>query len=258
MYHVVALLVGDHLEGQLVVVAEEEGPLAVGRDVGRLPHDLDDRVPVLLADRHEHPGHQREVERHVAFVAVAEVRQDVGGPLVRLGQEHPVLVVLVHLLAELLEDGVALGQVLAVGPLALDQVGDGVEPHPVDAHVEPEPHDLEDRAEDPGVVEVQVGLVVEEAVPVILLGDRVPGPVRGLGVGEDDPDVLVLLGRVAPDVIVPISESSRVENSSEISASQRSPRREDWTWARIAAELFWRIASAAGPVTTAIGTWYFS
>ena len=207
--HVVALLVGHHLERQLVVVPEEERPLAVGRDVGRLPHDLDDRVPVLLADRHEHPRHQGEVERHVTFIPVAEIRQDIGGPLVGLGEEHPVGVVLVHLLAELLEDRVALGQVLAVRPLALDQVGDRVEPHPVDSHVEPEPHDLEDRAEHPGVVEVEVGLMVEEPVPVILLGDGIPRPVRRLTVGEDDPRAFILLRRVAPDVIVPLGRADR-------------------------------------------------
>ena len=37
-------------------------------------------------------------------------------------------------------------------------------------------------AEHLGVVEVQVGLVREEAVPVVLAGDRVVGPVRLLRV----------------------------------------------------------------------------
>ena len=48
LVHVVALFVGDHLERQLVVVAQEESPLAVLGDVGRLAHDLDDRMPVFL------------------------------------------------------------------------------------------------------------------------------------------------------------------------------------------------------------------
>ena len=41
--HVVALLVGDHLERQLVVVAQEQAPLAVVGDRGRLVEDLVDR-----------------------------------------------------------------------------------------------------------------------------------------------------------------------------------------------------------------------
>ena len=44
----------------------------------------------------------------------------------------------------------------------------------------------------------------EEAVPVVLLADRVEGPVGGLGVDEDDPGVLVLLVVVGPDVVVAV------------------------------------------------------
>ena len=46
------------------------------------------RLPVLQPHRHEHPRHQREVERHVELVAVAEVGADVLGPHVRLGEQH--------------------------------------------------------------------------------------------------------------------------------------------------------------------------
>ena len=88
--HVVALLVGHHLERQLVVVAQEQRPLGVLRDRRRLLEDVDDREAVLHPDRHEHPRHDREVEGHVAFVAVAEVRDRVLRPLVRLGEQHPV------------------------------------------------------------------------------------------------------------------------------------------------------------------------
>ncbi len=59
------------------------------------------------------------------------------------------------------------------------------------------------------VVEVEVGLVAEEAVPVVLLRHRVPGPVRGLGVGEDDARALVLLVGVAPDVVVALLRARR-------------------------------------------------
>ena len=121
--HVVAFLVGDHLERQLVVVAQEQAPLAVVRDVGRLGEDLVDRVGLLAAHGHEHARHDREVEGHVALVAVAEVLDDVGRPLVGLGQQHAVRVVGVDLGAHPLEVGVRLGQVLAVGALALVQVG---------------------------------------------------------------------------------------------------------------------------------------
>ena len=171
---VIALAVGHHFERQLVMVAQEHRPLAVLRDLRRLAHDVGDRVTVLGRHRHVDARHQREVERHVAFVAGAEILQHVLRPLVGLGQQHAVVVAAVELVAQPAQDLVRFRQVLVVGALALDQVGHGVEPHAVDPEVEPVPHDVGDRAEHPRVVEIEVGLVRVEAVPV----DRPapPGP----------------------------------------------------------------------------------
>ena len=166
------------------MVAQEDRPLAVVGDLRGLADDVGDRVPVGLRQRHVHPRHQREVEAHVALVALAEVGAGVLGPLVGLGEQHAVGVVPVELGADRLQDVVGLGQVLVVGSLALDEVGDGVEPQAVDAHVEPHPHDLEHFLEHAGVVEVEVGLVGVEAVPVEGVGDRVPGPVRDFSVSR--------------------------------------------------------------------------
>ena len=95
-----------------------------------------------------------------------------------------------------------LGQVFAVGPLALDQVGDGIDAEAVDPAVEPERHDVEHLFLDRGIIEIEVGLMAVEPVPEVLAGDRVPGPVGGLGVSEDDPCSLIHLVGVAPDVVV--------------------------------------------------------
>ena len=120
--HVVALLVGDHLERQLVVVAQEEAPLAVVGDRRRPLEDLVDRRRVLAAERHEHARHDGEMEGHVALVAVAEVVDDVLRPLVRLGEQDAVRVVRVDLGAQPLQERVRLGEVLAVRAVALEQV----------------------------------------------------------------------------------------------------------------------------------------
>ena len=184
--HERAFAIGHHLERQLVVVAQEDRPLTVRRNLRRLAHDVVERIAVLFGDRHEHARHQREVERHLAFVAVAEVRADVFGPLVRLGEQQPVGKLRIEDRAQALEHGVRLGQVLVGRAFALAQIRHGVEPHAVDAHREPEAHHVGDRVEHRRMIEVQVGLVAEEAVPVVLAGDRIPGPVRRLGVGEDD------------------------------------------------------------------------
>src|SRR5207244_12148621 len=82
------------------------------------------------------------------------------------------------------------------------KIVDGVEPETVDAGIEPALHYLEQRADDAWIVEIEVRLVREEAVPVELAGFRIPGPVRLLGVGEDDPRALVFLVSVAPDIPV--------------------------------------------------------
>ena len=138
------------------------------------------------------------------LVAVSEVGDRVLGPLVRLGEQHAVGVVVVDMLAQLAQEPVSLGQVLAVGALALVQVRHGVEAHAVDAHVEPEVAGLEERLFDPRVVEVQVRLVRVEAVPVVGSGNVVPRPVRHLEVLEDDAGVLIALVGLAPDVEVAI------------------------------------------------------
>jgi hypothetical protein len=138
--HVVALLVGDHLERQLVVVAQEERPLAVLGDRRRLLQDVDDRKAVLHAQRHEHPRHQREVERHVALVAVAEVGDRVLRPLVRLGEEHAVLNWRRRAPAARFRKRASRAGSRSRA-LALEQVRHGVEPQAVDAQLEPEVED---------------------------------------------------------------------------------------------------------------------
>ena len=198
--HVVALVVGDHFKGELVVVAEEETPLAVVGERGGLGDDVGDGKAIFLTEGHVDAGHEGEVEGHVALVAIAEVGADVGGPLVGFGEDEAVGVALVDGGADFFDSGVGFGEAFAAGSVALVEIGDGVHAHAVYAEVEPEAHGFEDFFEDGGIVEVEVGLVGEEAVPVEGLGGVVPGPVGGLGVFEDDGDIFVALVGGGPDV----------------------------------------------------------
>ncbi len=207
--HVIALFVGDHLQGELVVVAQEERPLAVGRDGRRLREDVHDRQPVLHVNGHEDARHDGEMEIHVALVAVAVIAGGVFGPLVGFGEQQSVLEARVDVRAQLLEEGVRLRQVLAVGPVALEEIRHRVEAEPVDAQPEPEVHHAQHGLVHRRVVEVQVRLVGEEAVPVVLLGDGVPRPVRGLEILEDDARVAVAVGRIAPHVEVALERAGR-------------------------------------------------
>ena len=63
--HVVPFFLGHHLERELVVVSQKDSPLARVRNRRRPLDDLDDGLAVLQPERHEHPRHQWEVERHV-------------------------------------------------------------------------------------------------------------------------------------------------------------------------------------------------
>ena len=184
------------------MVAQEDGPLAALDDGRGLGQDLGDRVALLPPHRHEHARHQREVEAEVALVAVAEVVGHVARPAVRLGQEDPPGVVGVDLLADALDEGVRLGQVLARRTVTLVEVGHRIEPEAVEAEVEPEPNEVDHGVGDLGVLVVEVRLMVVEAVPVVLLAGVVPGPVGPLDVGEDHSGVGPLLVVVVPHVPV--------------------------------------------------------
>ena len=139
-----------------------------------------------------------------AGVGVAEILHHIGGPLVRLCQQHPAGEFVVDHLAAVFEEGVRLRKVLAVGALAFKQIGHRVQPKSVDAEIEPEPQHVDHRFLDGRIVVVEVGLVGEEPVPVELLAHRIEGPVRLLGVDEDDPGVAVALTGVAPHEIVAV------------------------------------------------------
>ncbi len=140
----------------------------------------------------------------LGLVVRAVVGGDVGRPLVRLGQDDRAGELLVDHPAQVAQVGVRLREVLAVGALLLEEVGHGVEPEAVDAEPQPEACDVLHRVPDLRVLEVEVRLVAEEAVPEVLAADRVEGPVGRLRVHEDDAGVLVAGGVVAPHVEVPV------------------------------------------------------
>ena len=142
------------------------------------------------------------MKAHVAFVAVAEVLDDVLGPLVGLGQQHLARVKRVDFLAQPPQVLVSLGQVFAVGAVALEKVRHSIEAETVEADVEPVADDVEHRVRHVRVVVIEVRLMGEEAVPVVLAPLRVPGPVGLLGVDENDAGLPVTLVVVAPHVPV--------------------------------------------------------
>ena len=55
-----------------------------------------------------------------------------------------------------------------------------------------------------GIVVVEVGLVMQETMQVVLLRNRIPGPVGVLKVAEEDRCFAVAVGVVSPDVVIPL------------------------------------------------------
>ena len=109
---------------------------------------------------------------------------------------------LVDTRAQLLEKHVRFGKVLARRALAFVQIGNRVKAERVDAEVQPEFENFEQRFVNCRIVEIQIRLMRIEAMPVIRFGDGVPGPIGRFEILEDDARVLVLLRRIAPDVVL--------------------------------------------------------
>ena len=118
--HELPLLLGDHFEGELIMVSQEDSPLSTLREIGRVGHDRPDVIGMTSGERHVEAGHQREVEVHMALVAVSEVLDGVLGPLIRLRQQQRVWKLAVDQGSNFLEEGMGLGEVLAVGSDAFE------------------------------------------------------------------------------------------------------------------------------------------
>src|SRR5690606_22451617 len=54
-----------------------------------------------------------------------------------------------------------------------------------------------------GVIKIQIRLMGKKAMPVIGSRDRIPGPIGRLCIGKDYSCVFVLVGIIAPYIIVP-------------------------------------------------------
>jgi hypothetical protein len=93
-------------------------------------------------------------------------------------------------------------EVFAVRPLALEEVGHGIETEAVEPKIEPEAYGGKHLLLDLGVVVVEVGLMREEAMPVERTCILIPGPVRLLAVDKDHSSLFVPVVCVGPHVPV--------------------------------------------------------
>ncbi len=184
------------------MIAKEDRPLATSGDGRRLIEDIDNREAVFHLDGHEDARHQRKMEGHVAFVAAAEIGGSIFRPLVRFRQEDAVFEGFVEMGAQLLEKAMSGGEIFAVGPFLLKEIGNRVKANAVNAERHPEIDHPQHLGLHFRVFEIEVRLMGIKTVPVVSLGDRIPRPVGGFKILKDNPRFAVLLGGVAPDIIV--------------------------------------------------------
>ena len=164
---------------------------AVAREVGgRASSASAERPGVARASGEVEVLHADEVEEHRELVAVlvAEEPPLLGVRQVHLAEQDGVAAAAAEERAEVAEVRVRVGQRSCRPSMAgrLDEERDGVDPEAGDAELEPEAHDLGDLVADRRVGDVEVGLVLVEAVEVVLAGLLVPLPEAGLLVGEGD------------------------------------------------------------------------
>src|SRR6185437_5940155 len=132
----------------------------------------------------------------------------------------------VELLPQPFKYRMRLGQILVVRSFALAKVGHRVETESVHSGIEPTLHHPQDRRHYAGIIEIQVRLVREEAMPVISAGFLVPCPVRFLGIGENNAGAGIFLVAAAPDIPVAGTRSGRAAlGSLEPSVMTRRSRR---------------------------------
>ncbi len=201
-----ALGLRELVERQLVVVAHEAPPLAVGGDLRRLAQRLAQRRRVAAREREVHRLHADEVEQHVQLVAVlvAEELARLGRLEVDLAEQHRLAVAPRDEGAQVAQQLVRVDQRPLRHAHRLEQERDGVDAEARQALLDPEAHDLRDLVAHRRVGDVEVGLVRVEAVQVVLAGLLVPRPVGVLLVGEDDVAGLLLGLLVAPHVEVAV------------------------------------------------------
>jgi len=151
--------------------------LAIFRNGRRLLENVDDGETILHLQRHEHARHERKMETHLRFVAVSEIGNGVFRPLVGFRQQHAAGEFKIDMGTQLFQVGVGLGKIFAISTFALIKIRDGVEPQSIHPEAEPKVANFLDCFVDQRVVEVEIGLMRIEAMPVIRFHDRVPGPV---------------------------------------------------------------------------------
>src|SRR4051812_26334376 len=107
------------------------------------------------------------------------------------------------MLAKLLQKRMCFGQVFTIGTFALKEVRNSIQPKAIYPHSAPVIQYFEHFFLHLQAIIVQVGLVMEKAMPVILLCYGIPCPVASFKILEDDTYVFICGWIIGPYIILP-------------------------------------------------------
>src|SRR5512145_3190364 len=96
--------------------------------------------------------------------------------------------------SKFLQEVVCLRQVLTIGTFTLEQIRYSIKPEPINAHLTPVIQNFKYFLLYEWVIIIEIRLVIEETMPVELLCYRVPRPVRGFKILEDNAHIFILFG----------------------------------------------------------------
>ena len=200
------LRLAELVQGELVVVAHEVGPLRVLGDRRERAQGVGDRCRPLAREREEQGLVDREAQDHVQLVAVlvAEELALLLGVEIDLTHEDRLARAPRQEAAQVAQELVRVLQRALRQAHRLEHEGHRIDAESGEPLVEPETDDLGDLVADLRVRDVQIGLEGVEAVQVVLARLVVPRPVRALVVGEHDVPRLLLGLLVHPDVEVAV------------------------------------------------------
>ena len=195
-----ALGLGQLVERELVVVADEVRPLAFVRDLGQRAQGAHQRLGLAAGEREVHRLVDGEVQDHVQLVAVlvAEERALLAGRQVDLAHQDRVAAAARDRPPQVAQQPVRVGDRALRRAGRLDQERHGVDAEAGQPLLEPVADDLRDLVAHGRVGDVEIGLVRVEAVQVPLLRLAVVLPVGLLLVREHDVAGLLLAASRRP------------------------------------------------------------
>ena len=194
-------LIGDEMavpQPEFIVIAQRQSPAGTIHRPFRLLQTCTELAGAATSYGREQMGGEDKVEGTMQLV-LGEVGRCLFHGLDCLPEQQNLAAFPIHALTQTLQKCVGLRQPLTTGSLFFEQKRDGVEAEAINTTLQPEIDHLEHRLLHPGVGVVQVGLMPKKPVQVVLLRHRIPLPVGGFEMAEQNRSIAVAGWIVTPN-----------------------------------------------------------